>query len=62
MTHCQMFKAFDNEDGYVSVIVHRERFVADMRKMGFVDTIEEVTKPKPVKRAKSNDASDSSDK
>lgn len=59
MTHCQMFKAFDNDDGYISVICHRERYAKDLRKMGFVDSLEDAkAKPEPSKtisRRKSKD-------
>jgi len=49
-----MFKAFDNEDGYVTVICLRDRYIEDLEKMGFVDNADKLgdlsaTKaPKPV--------------
>jgi len=41
-THQQMFIKADNEEGFVSVICHRERYADDLKKMGFVNTVEEL--------------------
>jgi len=49
MSHCSMFKACDNKDGFVSVIVHRERYIDDLKAMGFVESVNDL---KPVEKKK----------
>ena len=51
ITHVQMFKAADNDDGYVSVIVHRERYRDDLVKMGFVGSVEDLSVIGPSENA-----------
>lgn len=43
MSHCQIFYPFDNEDGFISVVCHRERFLDDLLSVGWCKTQEEAT-------------------
>ena len=42
MSHTQMFKKADNDDGYMSVIVHRDRYLKDLEAEGWVSTQQEA--------------------
>lgn len=42
MTHCQIFYPFDNEDGYISVVCHRERFLESLLSLGWQKTAAEA--------------------
>lgn len=42
MTHCQIFYPFDNEDGFISVVCHRERFLDDLLSLGWQKTAAEA--------------------
>lgn len=42
MTHCQIFYPFDNEDGYISVVCHRERFLENLLSLGWQKTAAEA--------------------
>lgn len=42
MTHCQIFYPFDNEDGFISVVCHRERFLDVLLRLGWYKTQEEA--------------------
>lgn len=49
MTHQQMFKKFNNDDGYISVIVLRERYFDDMKADGWVETeAEALAQKEPI--------------
>jgi len=52
-----MFKAFDNEDGYVTVICLRDRYLKDLESLGFVDNADKLSAPKkapkPIEPVKS---------
>lgn len=50
MSHIQMFKASDNEDGYISVVCHRERYADELRSLGFVESVDDLKKPAPKKK------------
>lgn len=41
--HTQMFYACDNKEGYISVIVHRDRYKSDLETLGFVDSVDKLT-------------------
>ncbi len=47
-----MFKAFDNEDGYVTVLCLRDRYIKDLESLGFVDSTDKLTAPKVEKAPK----------
>lgn len=49
MTHCQMFKTCNNSEGFVSVIIHRDRYIEDLKAMGFVESVDDL---KPVEKKK----------
>lgn len=38
-----MFYACDNKEGYISVIVHRDRYKSDLETLGFVDSVDKLT-------------------
>lgn len=38
MSHCQIFYPFDNDDGFISVVCHRERFLDDLLSLGWCKT------------------------
>ncbi len=40
-----MFKEFDNEDGYVTVLCLRDRYIKDLESLGFVDSTDKLTAP-----------------
>lgn len=42
MSHSQMFLKADNQDGYISCIVHRERYREAFKEMGFVDSVDDL--------------------
>lgn len=45
--HSQLFHPANNEDGYVSVICHRERYLKELLAMGWFETADEALKPEP---------------
>lgn len=42
MSHCQIFYPFNNEDGYISVVCHRERFLDGLLSLGWCKTADEA--------------------
>ena len=44
MSHTQVFLSADNAEGYVSVIVHRERYLETLKQMGWVESEEDLKK------------------
>lgn len=40
--HSQLFHPANNEDGYVSVICHRERYLKELLAMGWFETADEA--------------------
>jgi len=47
-----MFKEFDNEDGYVTVICLRDRYINDLESLGFVDSTDKLSAPEAKKAPK----------
>ena len=42
MTHQQLFKKSDNDDGYISVICHRARYLDELKAIGFVESVDQL--------------------
>lgn len=42
MTHQQLFKKADNDDGYITCIVLRERYFDEFKALGFVESPEQL--------------------
>lgn len=48
--HVHLFKAFDNEDGYITVICHRDRYQEALKSLGFVESVDELEEPQQNER------------
>lgn len=49
MSHAQLFLPVDSEEGYVSAIVHRERYIPAFLAMGWKETAAEALAAKVAK-------------
>lgn len=44
MSHSQMFLKSDNAEGFISVIVHRERYLSELKALGWVESVDKLPK------------------
>jgi len=49
MSHMSMFKKSNNEEGYIMIICHRERYRDELESLGFVDSSDKLEVIEPVK-------------
>lgn len=49
MSHCAVFKKSNNDEGFISVICHRERYLEELKADGWSETPEEAMSETPKK-------------
>lgn len=56
--HCSVFHYADNDEGYITVICLRDRYLDELKKLGWVEKPEDVKKPAKRGRKTNDNSSD----